>query len=43
LEAQGEADGFLNNVENAETLADLAEDIRDVVMDYQVRTRPASA
>ena len=30
--------GFLNNVKDAETLTGVADDIRDAMMDYQVRT-----
>ena len=29
--------GFFNNVKNADTLSGLAGDIRDAMMDYQVR------
>lgn len=29
--------GFFNNVENADTLGGLVENIRDAVMEYQVR------
>ena len=29
---------FLNNPENAQKLTDLVDDIREAVMDYQVRT-----
>ena len=36
LEEQAKVEGFLNNVKNAEKLGGLVEDIRDVVMDYQV-------
>ena len=38
LDSQGKAKGFLNNVENAEKLDSLAEDVRDMVVDYQVCT-----
>ena len=34
--------GFLNNAKDAEILTGLAEDIRDAMMDYQVRTRAMS-
>ena len=34
--------GFLNNVKDAEALTGLADDIRDAMMDYQVRTHPVS-
>jgi len=37
LEQQGNAEGFFNNFENAGMLDGLAEDIRDAVMEYQVR------
>ena len=39
LEERGKITGFLNNVKDAETLIDLAEDIREAMMDYQVCTR----
>jgi hypothetical protein len=38
LGEQGKVKGFLNNVENAEKLGGLLEDIRDAIMDYQVCT-----
>jgi len=34
---------FLNNTENAQKLNDLVDDIREAVMDYQVRIVRASA
>ena len=37
LGEQGKAKGFFNNVENADRLGGLVEDIRDAMMDYQVR------
>ena len=37
LGEQGKAKGFLNNVENADKLGGLVEDVRDAMMDYQVR------
>ena len=37
LVEQGKAAGFFNNVKNADELSGLAEDIRDAMMDYQVR------
>ena len=37
LGEQGKAKGFLNNVENADKLGGLIEDVRDAIMDYQVR------
>ena len=36
LGEQGKTKGFFNNVENAEKLGGLVEDLRDVMMDYQV-------
>ena len=39
LTQQGKAAGFFNNVENADKLLGLVEDVRDAVMDYQVRNR----
>jgi hypothetical protein len=36
LGEQGKAKGFFNNVENAEKLGGLVEDVRDAMMDYQV-------
>ena len=36
LGEQGKAEGFFNNVQNADKLGSLIEDIRDAVMDYQV-------
>ena len=36
LGEQGKTKGFFNNVENADKLGGLVEDIRDAVMDYQV-------
>ena len=36
LGEQGKAEGFFNNVQNADKLGSLVEDIRDAVMDYQV-------
>ena len=37
LGEQGKTKGFFNNVENAEKLGGLVEDLRDVMLDYQVR------
>ena len=37
LEEEGKAKGFFNNVENADRLTGLVEDVRDAIMDYQVR------
>ena len=37
LVEQGKAAGFFNNVKNADQLGGLAGDIRDAIMDYQVR------
>ena len=36
--AQKDIAQFLNNADNAQKLNDLVEDIREAVMDYQVRT-----
>ena len=36
LGEQGKTKGFFNNVENADKLGALVEDVRDAVMDYQV-------
>ena len=36
LGEQGKTKGFFNNVENADKLGGLVEDVRDAVMDYQV-------
>ena len=36
LAEQGRAKGFFNNIDNADKLGGLVEDIRDVMMDYQV-------
>jgi len=36
LSEQGRAQGFFDNIKNADKLAGLVEDIRDAVMDYQV-------
>ena len=37
LAERGKVMGFLNNIKDGEALAGLAEDIRDAMMDYQVR------
>ena len=37
LEEEGTVEGFFNNAENAGKLGDLVEDVRDAMMDYQVR------
>ena len=37
LGQQGKTKGFFNNVENADKLSGLVEDVRDAVVDYQVR------
>ena len=37
LSEQGKAQGFFNNVKNADKLGGLVEDIRDAMMEYQVR------
>ena len=36
LGGQGKTKGFFTNVENAEKLGGLVEDVRDVLVDYQV-------
>ena len=36
LAEQGKTKGFFNNVDNADKLGGMVEDIRDVMMDYQV-------
>lgn len=36
LAGQGKVKGFFNNIENAEKLGGLVEDIRDAMMEYQV-------
>ena len=36
LAKQGRVEGFFNNIANADKLGGLVEDIRDVVMEYQV-------
>ena len=43
LEGQGKIKGFFNNVENADKLSGTVEDIRDAMMEYQVRIRNLSA
>jgi hypothetical protein len=42
LTKRDKASRFLNNVKDAETLTGLAEDIREAMMDYQVRARTTS-
>ena len=37
LAEQGGVEGFFNNVENADKLCGLVEDIRDAMMEYQAR------
>jgi len=37
LKAQGRVEGFFTNAENAGKLGGLVEDIRDAMMEYQVR------
>ena len=39
LAEQGKVEGFFNNVKNADKLGGLVEDIRDAVMEYQVRNQ----
>ena len=41
LGEQGKTKGFFNNVENAEKLGGLVEDVREAMMDYQVRAPTA--
>jgi hypothetical protein len=41
LKDRGKITSFLNNAKDAEALIGLAEDIRDAMMDYQVRVLPA--
>lgn len=36
LEEQGKIEGFFKNVDNADKLGGLVEDIRDAMMEYQV-------
>ena len=36
LGEQGKTKGFFNNIENADKLGGLVEDLRDTIMDYQV-------
>ena len=43
LEGQGKVEGFFNNVGNADKLSGAVEDIRDAMMEYQVRIRGLSA
>ena len=38
MAAEKDVARFLNNADNAQKLNDLVEDIREAVMDYQVRT-----
>ena len=38
IAAQKDIVGFLGNADNAQKLNDLVDDIREAVMDYQVRT-----
>ena len=42
LAEQGTAEGFFNNLENADKLGGLVEDIRDAMMEYQVRVQSYS-
>ena len=37
LGEQGKTKGFFNNVENADKLGGMIEDVRDAIIDYQVR------
>ena len=43
LAGQGKTAGFLANVESAQRINGLVEDIRQVVMDYQVRALTCSS
>ena len=43
LEAQGKVQGFFSNVKNADKLGSLLEDIRDAMLEYQVRIHTLSA
>jgi hypothetical protein len=36
LGEQGKTKGFINNIENADKLGGVVDDVRDVLMDYQV-------
>jgi len=38
LAKQGMVDGFFNNIKNADKLDGLVEDIRDAIVEYQVRS-----
>ena len=42
LEEQGNVEGFFNNVKNADRLGGLVEDVRDAMLEYQVRIRSPS-
>ena len=42
LREQGKAKGFFNNVGNADKLGGLIDDIRDAMMEYQVRIHRSS-
>ena len=39
LKAQGKVEGFFKNVKNADKLSGVVEDIRDAMIEYQVRIR----
>ena len=43
MAAQKDITRFLSNTENAQKLNDLVDDIREAVMDYQVRTESRGA
>ena len=43
MTTQGDIAQFLSNTENAQKLNDLVDDIREAVMDYQVRTSEGPA
>ena len=42
LAEQGKVEGFFNNVQNADRLGSMVEDIRDAMMEYQVCARELS-
>ena len=42
LEEQGKVEGFFNNIENANKLGGLVEDIRDAMVEYQARVYSVS-
>ena len=38
MEKQGKVKGFFNNINNADKLGSLVDDIRDAMIEYQVRS-----